>query len=60
MLWPTVMETLAVSAHRQVALMPWPSAADPEDSQSQAADAEPPAAGGSVSGAESGAELDAW
>ena len=34
MLWPTVSETDAISAHRQVPLVPWPSvpAASPDAS----------------------------
>jgi hypothetical protein len=58
MLWPTVSEREAISAHRQVPLVPWPGppvhAASP-DAPEHAADAAAP-----DTGADADAEPEAW
>jgi hypothetical protein len=54
--WPTVMETLAVSAHRQVALVPWQAAPPPAEGPPEADAAPRPPLEGELDGA----QLDAW
>jgi hypothetical protein len=58
MLWPTVSETDAISAHRQVPLVPWPGRSIPvasPDAPADAADAAAP-----DRGADADAEPEAW
>jgi hypothetical protein len=56
--WPTVVETLSVSAHRQVELAPWPAAA-PAALAGDAGSGEPVPHDADAA-IESGPERDAW
>ena len=60
--WPTVMETLSVSGHRQVDLVPWPVAApDAEPDDARTGDPVRPAIALDAEAAtQAGPERDAW
>jgi hypothetical protein len=55
--WPTVMETLAVSAHRRVALVPWQVAPPATEGPREADPAPRPPV---EAGLDVGTQRDAW
>jgi hypothetical protein len=58
--WPTVKETVSVSAHRQVDLAPWQGTAAPEAEAQPDAPAPPPVAPEASAGRQAEPLLEAW